>query len=195
MIRSDAELTSAAQSGDRNAMDQLLRRHYDRVFGVCRRITGNDSDAADAAQEALISIVRSLPRFDGRSSLSTWVYRIATNASLDELRRRRRRPMLAVIDDPDRSQGDAIDPDAGMRIDAVADRMEIDAALADLAIDFRVPIVLRDIAGLDYAEIAETLGIPAGTVKSRIARGRASLASALSSGNQPPSDDRPTPAP
>jgi RNA polymerase sigma-70 factor (ECF subfamily) len=195
VIRSDAELTSAAQSGDRNAIDQLLRRHYDRVFGVCRRITGNDSDAADAAQEALISIVRSLPRFDGRSSFSTWVYRIATNASLDELRRRRRRPMLAVVDDPERPQSDVVDPDAGMRIDAVADRMELDAALADLAIDFRVPIVLRDIAGLDYAEIAETLGIPAGTVKSRIARGRASLANALSSGNQPPTDDRPTPAP
>ena len=195
MIRSDAELTSAAQSGDRNAMDQLLRRHYDRVFAVCRRITGNDSDAADAAQEALISIVRSLPRFDGRSSFSTWVYRIATNASLDELRRRRRRPMLAVVDDGERSPAEVIDPDAGTRIDAVADRMELDAALADLAIDFRVPIVLRDIAGLDYAEIAATLDIPIGTVKSRIARGRVALARILTPGNHPVSDERPTPRP
>ena len=194
MIRSDAELTSAAQAGGRSELDELLRRHYDRIFAVCRRITGNDSDAADAAQEALISIVRSLHRFDGRSSFSTWAYRVATNASLDELRRRRRRPVLAV-DDLDRPQGELVDPDAGTRIDAVSERMELDDALAALPVDFRVPLVLRDIAGLDYAEIAETLGIPAGTVKSRIARGRASLANALSSGNQPPSDDRPTPAP
>ena len=76
-------------------MDQLLRRHYERVHAVCRRITGSDSDAADAAQEAMIAIVRAIPRFDGRSSFGTWAYRIATNASLDELRRRRRRPALA----------------------------------------------------------------------------------------------------
>lgn len=199
MTRSDAELTSAAQAGGRSELDELLRRHYDRIFAVCRRITGNDSDAADAAQEALISIVRSLYRFDGRSSFSTWAYRIATNASLDELRRRRRRPMLA-IGDAEQPQGETPDPDAGMRIDAVAERMELDDVLAALPVDFRVPIVLRDIAGLDYAEIAETLAIPAGTVKSRIARGRAALAHALSCGdsppgNQPPHHDRPTPAP
>jgi RNA polymerase sigma-70 factor (ECF subfamily) len=195
---SDAELTSAAQAGERRALDELLRRHYDRIFGVCRRITGNDADAADAAQEALISIVRSLHRFDGRSSFSTWAYRIATNASLDELRRRRRRPAVSGdIDRDDRTRGasEAVDPDAGLRVEAIADRMELDAALAALAIDFRVPVVLRDIAGLDYSEIAETLGIPPGTVKSRIARGRASLAQSLAAGNHPPRDDRPTPAP
>jgi RNA polymerase sigma-70 factor (ECF subfamily) len=194
----DAELTSAAQAGGRRELDDLLRRHYDRIFAVCRRITGNDSDAADAAQEALISIVRSLHRFDGRSSFSTWAYRIATNASLDELRRRRRRPVLAP-GDADRPQGEHVDPDAGVRIESIADRMEIDEALAALPIDFRVPIVLRDIAGLDYAEIAETLAIPTGTVKSRIARGRAQLARSLAgddaSGNQPPHHDRPRPAP
>ena len=196
MSRTDAELTSAAQAGERRAVDELLRRHYDRIFGVCRRITGNDADAADAAQEALISIVRSLHRFDGRSSFSTWAYRIATNASLDELRRRRRRPVPSVESD---SRGQAahetVDPEAGPRVEAIADQMELDAALASLAIDFRVPVVLRDVAGLDYAEIAETLGIPPGTVKSRIARGRASLAQSLSGGNHPPRGDRPTPAP
>jgi RNA polymerase sigma-70 factor (ECF subfamily) len=191
----DAELTSAAQAGDRQSLDTLLRRHYDRVYGVCRRITGNDTDAADAAQEALISIVRSLHRFDGRSAFSTWAYRIATNASLDELRRRRRRPAVTQFDDDERGVGNATDDDAALRIDSVATRMEIDAALAALALDFRVPIVLRDVAGLDYAEIAESLGVPVGTVKSRIARGRAALARSLSAGNQRPHPDRPTPAP
>ena len=91
---SDDELVAAAQSGDRNALDQLLRRHYDRIYAVCRRLTG---DADDACQEALIKITRSLPRFDGRAAFGTWAYRIATNASLDELRKRKRRSLLHSI--------------------------------------------------------------------------------------------------
>ena len=189
----DDGLVEAARSGDREAMDRLLRQHYDRVYAVCRRITGSDADAADAAQEALISIVRSIGKFDGRSSFGTWVYRIATNASLDELRRRRRRPLLADQSDHD----DALVPDrhGELRIDQVADRMALDTALRALPEDFRVPLVLRDVGDLDYAEIADTLGIPVGTVKSRIARGRAGLASLLRSGNHLDPDERPTPAP
>jgi RNA polymerase sigma-70 factor (ECF subfamily) len=193
VIRTDAQLVAAALEGERHAVDDLLRRHYDRLYGVCRRITGSDADAADAAQEALISIVRNLAKFDGRSSFSTWIYRIATNASLDELRRRRRRPAVgsteSVGNDP---AHDLVDPDAGMLIEAVADRMAIDAALAVLPEDFRVPIVLRDVTGMDYAEIAEVLGVPVGTVKSRIARGRGALGRLLASGNQISLDERPT---
>ena len=187
---------TAAQAGDRGALDQLLRRHYDRMHAVCRRITGNESDAADAAQEAMIAVVRGLARFDGRSAFGTWVYRIATNASLDELRRRRRRPQLAGRD---RDNGgndwpEQIDHDSELRIDHIADRFEIDAALADLPEDFRVPVVLRDVADLDYSEIAEVLDVPIGTVKSRIARGRAQVAASisLSNGNQGPGSNRPT---
>jgi RNA polymerase sigma-70 factor (ECF subfamily) len=200
MTDDQATLVGAAVRGDRSAMDQLLRLHYDRMYAVCRRITGNDADAADATQEAMISVVRSLTRFDGRSSFGTWVYRIATNASLDELRRRGRRPRLA---DRDTTSGDGADawsdhdartadPDAEQRVDAIADRMAIDSALAKLPDDFRVPIVLRDVADFDYAEIASTLGIPVGTVKSRIARGRGALAQLLRDGNHEPPDERPT---
>jgi len=187
---------TAAQGGDRGALDQLLRRHYDRVHAVCRRITGHDADAADAAQEALIAIVRNLERFDGRSSFGTWVYRIATNASLDELRRRRRRPILGVTDD-DHARQDLIDADAGVRVEGLGDRMALDAALREIADDYRVPVVLRDVADLDYAEIAAILDIPIGTVKSRIARGRHALAAALApdSGNQQTDPERPTRAP
>ena len=150
----DHALVAAAQSGDRSSLDQLLRRHYDRIYAVCRRVTGNETDAADAAQEAMISIVRSLPKFDGRSSFGTWVYRIATNASLDELRRRRRRPVPAAERTDDGAPVEHADPDAGVRIESVVDGMVLDQALADLADDFRVPVVLRDVGGLDYAEIA-----------------------------------------
>lgn len=200
MSPGDEELVAAARSGDRSALDTLLRRHYDRIFAVCRRITGSDADGADAAQEALLAIVRSLDKFDGRSTFGTWVYRIATNASLDELRRRRRRPLLAGPDREDHdgsTHADAVDPDAGARVHAIDDRLVIDAALAALPEEFRVPIVLRDLCDLDYAEIASTLGVPVGTVKSRIARGRAALTRAFDAGsvtgNRRTPDERPTP--
>ena len=170
----DAAL-SAAIGGDQEALDGLLRAHYDRMYAVCRRLTGNDADAADACQEALIAIVRGLPKFDGRSRFGTWAYRIAVNASLDELRRRRRRPRP---DEAVNERADAADsrPDTAT---SVSDRLVLDAALAKLSPDFRAAVVLRDVAGLDYAEIAEALDIPPGTVRSRIARGRAGLAEAL----------------
>src|SRR5687768_15158441 len=107
------------------------------------------TDSADATQEALIAIVRGLPRFDGRAAFGTWAYRIATNACLDELRRRRRRPE-PVLPDLDRDAGWA---DTGPDLDgAVADRLVIDAALAQLPADFRAAVVLRDLCRLDYAE-------------------------------------------
>jgi RNA polymerase sigma-70 factor, ECF subfamily len=192
----DRALVTAAQAGDRDALDRLVRDHYDRILGVCRRITGNETDAADAAQEALIAMVRGLHKFDGRSAFSTWVYRIATNASLDELRRRRRRPLTAMRDD-DHPAHEPTDPHAGQRFEQVGEREAIEAALLTLPDDFRIPVVLRDVADLDYQEIASTLGIPVGTVKSRIARGRGMLAAALAPrpGNQVDAPRRPTEAP
>src|SRR4029078_4241951 len=127
---------AAAQPADREALDTLLRRHYDRVHAVCRRIAGSSRDADDAPQEAMISIVRCLPRFDGRAQFSTWVYRIATNAALDELRRRRRRPNLAVVTD-EGAHGETADPLAAREVEAAADRLSIDAALDSLPEDFR----------------------------------------------------------
>src|SRR5207244_6411245 len=112
----DAGLVSAPQAGARVALDRLLRRHYDRVHALCRRLTGNDADAVDAAQEALIAIVRGLPRFDGTARFGTWAYRVATNACLDELRRRSRRPEPGLPDElPAR-------PGSPSPVDAVVDR-------------------------------------------------------------------------
>ena len=170
----DADLTSAL-SGDARALDRLLRAHYDRLFAVCRRITGNDFDAADACQDALIAIVRNLHKFDQRSRFATWSYRIAANASLDELRRRRRRPATAEREPMDSSAGGVTRDHAA----GVVAHIARDAALASLSPDVRTAVVLRDVAGLDYAEIAQVLDVPPGTVRSRIARGRAALADAL----------------
>ncbi len=184
----------AAQQGDRSALNQLLEQHYDRIYAVCRRLAGNDADASDATQEALLAIVRGLDKFDGRARFSTWSYRVATNACLDELRRRGRRPTPGLPEHETHDQA----PQAGAPgvADTVADRLDLDAALAELPEEFRAPVVLRDQVGMDYAEIAETLSIPAGTVRSRIARGRARLAQTLlDSGNQDPPDQRRTEQP
>jgi RNA polymerase sigma-70 factor, ECF subfamily len=181
----DDELLAAARAGDRSALDQLLRRHVDMVHAVCSRIAGNPADAADATQEALIAIVRGLPRFDGRASARTWMYRIATNACLDELRRRGRRPRPGLDDVTADRASDQPGLDA-----AVTDRLTIDAALARLPESFRVAVVLRDVQGMDYAQIAEVLGVPLGTVRSRIARGRQGLAELLT-GNREGTSERP----
>jgi RNA polymerase sigma-70 factor, ECF subfamily len=189
----DGSLVQAAQQGDRQALDRLLQLHYDRIYAVCRRITGQDADAADAAQEALIAIVRNLAKFDGRASFGTWTYRIATNASLDELRRRRRRPMPSPHAE-DTSGHEPLDAAAAGEFEAVGERDALGTALTGLPEEFRVPVVLRDVADLDYAEIAEVLNVPIGTVKSRIARGRGMLATALG-GNRDRDDGRPSERP
>jgi RNA polymerase sigma-70 factor (ECF subfamily) len=170
--REDGQLVAAACAGDRIALDTLLRRHHGRIWALCRRLAGNDADAQDATQEALIAIVRGLRSFDGRSAFTTWSYRVATNACLDELRRRARRPAPAETDDVAAVR-------TGPLPDQVADRLDVDAALAHLPEEFRVAVVLRDLCDLEYADIARILDLPPGTVRSRIARGRAYLARLL----------------
>lgn len=169
----------AAKAGQDDAMHQLLDRHYDRLYAICLRIMGNQHDAADACQEALLLLVRKISQFDERAKFSTWSHRVATNAALDELRRKHRRPV---------SGSDTIDSileDSPAFDRLVAERMTIDDALLHIPENFRVPVVMRDLVGMDYAEIGETLGIPAGTVRSRIARGRAQLATALGNSDDP----------
>jgi RNA polymerase sigma-70 factor, ECF subfamily len=185
----DDDLAAAAARGDAAALDVLLRRHAGLVHSVCRRILGNADDALDASQEALLSIARRIDTFDGRSKFTTWCYRVATNAALDEARRRARRPSPVEIVPEPRAPGPALDT-------AVADQLDIDAALAQLSPGHRAAVALRDLVGLDYAEIATVLDIPPGTVRSRISRGRAALADFLAArdieGNQTPPSEHPT---
>jgi RNA polymerase sigma-70 factor, ECF subfamily len=184
----DDALAAAAAKGDRAALESLLRRHASLVNAVCRRVLGNPEDALDAAQEALLAIARKIHTFDGRSRFSTWCYRVATNAALDEARRRARRPVAVEFLPEPRAGSRSID-------DLVADQLDVDAALRHLSPDHRAAVALRDLVGLDYAEIGEVLGIPPGTVRSRIARGRAALADHLAerdAGNQTGGSEHPT---
>jgi RNA polymerase sigma-70 factor, ECF subfamily len=125
-------------------------------------------------------VARGVHRFDGRASFGTWVYRVATNACLDELRRRKRRP------DPGLPDALADPPVPDRTLEATAIRLDLDEALRRLPDPFRAPLVLRDLCGLEYAEIADVLDIPSGTVRSRIARGRAQLARLLGVGEPEP---------
>ncbi|MBJ7294111.1 MAG: sigma-70 family RNA polymerase sigma factor [Ilumatobacteraceae bacterium] len=179
----DSLLVRRAKRGDHTAVDALLRTHYDTVRAICHRIVINQSDAEDATQMALISIVRAIPSFDGRSKFSTWIYRIATNAALDEVRRIQRRPIPT-------DKESVYDSPASDRTSAVNAQMDVSAALAQLPEEYRTAIVLRHVADLDYEEIAAIQGVPVGTVRSRLARGRAQLAEIL--GNQNASSDRQT---
>ena len=200
--RSDDELAAAARSGDTDATEALLRSHLARIHATCRRLCRDPGDAEDAAQESLIAIVRGLPRFDGRSSVSSWIYRITTNACMDELRRRRRRPVPeepsgdpAWAEISSRGSGQPAAPGADRGSDpadaAVASelRAQLADALGELPEDYRVAVVLRDVADLEYSTIAEVLGVPVGTVRSRIARGRGRLADLL--GPRPDGDHPP----
>ncbi len=182
---SDEVLAAAANAGDRGALEILLARHLDRVHATCRRVTGHPEDALDATQEALIAVTRGLHRYDGRSLFTTWLYRVATNAALDELRRRKRRPEPAELSDERPGPRAAMAGTAPVE-SAVAARIDVDAALARLSPEFRAAVVLRDLCDLDYAEIAEVLDVPVGTVRSRIARGRAAIAEQLREPDGPP---------
>jgi len=189
----DADLVLAARDGDRRALDLLLRRHHDRILVLCRRLCRDREDAEDATQNALIAIVRGLDRFDQRASFSTWSYRVATNACMDELRRRGRRPVPsgdefdATPTSADDLHATVVDDPADAAV-ATEERGLVQRALDELSDEFRWPVVLRDLADLDYAEIAELLEIAPGTVRSRISRGRSKLAALLDEQRHRPED-------
>lgn len=194
----DRTLVQAAQRGDRAALERLLRRHHDRLHLLCRRLCRDRGDAEDATQNALIAIVRGLDRYDARAEFSTWAYRVTSNACMDELRRRSRRPVPSGAgseDDeiePVRAPGPTtgrLSPDPADLVVHAEERSRLQEALDQLDGSFRAPVVLRDVAGMDYAEIAEILGLAPGTVRSRIFRGRAKLAQILELGNHADTDD------
>ena len=173
----EAELLTRVVSGDRDAFDAVMRNHEDRVFSVCLRILGDREKALDATQETFLTVFRKAGQFQGRSAVVTWIYRIAVNTCYDQLRRAKRRPSESLPEHVDPS-----DPSAEEAIESAALRPEIEAALAELPPDFRNAVVLSDLEGLSLPEAAEILGVPIGTVKSRVFRGRRLLAKQL--GNQ-----------
>ncbi len=168
----DAALVAAAQQGDIEAFEALVRRHTPAVFAHALRFFGETGAAEDTVQEVFLKVYRSLGDFDGHARFSTWLYRVTRNTCLDEVRAGRRRPVPV-----DPLQAQAIAP--GNLEDQVALAASVELAIRALAPEDRDAFSAVALFGLGYAEAASVLGVPAGTVKSRVFRARRSIAASL----------------
>ena len=194
----DLECLRRHQAGDREAFGELLARHRGRMWAVALRTAGNPEDAADALQDAALSAFKAAGNFRRDSAVGTWLYRITVNACLDRLRRQAARPTVHYPD-PDSPIWRQATEDPTDMAEQRELRLVLEQALAQLPTDQRAAVVLVDVQGLPVDEAAAVLGVPNGTVKSRCARGRAKLATALRDLRNPGSDpdvsvqiDRPT---
>jgi len=180
-IRNDAELALACAGGDDRAFDLLMTRHRDMIYTLCCRMMPNSDDADDCAQESFVKAYSKIKTYRGEAGFGTWLSRIAYHTCLDHLRSAKKMKKTSIDCDAD-DPGFEI-ADTRSEPSAALDRSEkqrlIADALAELDPAFRAVVVLCDIEGRSYEDIAEITGIPAGTVKSRIARGRDKLRAQL----------------
>jgi len=165
----EAVLIARSRNGDAGAFDELVGVYQDRIYHLAYRITGNHADAQDAAQDAFVKAYLSLGTFRAQAAFSTWLHRIAVNAAVDMTRRRGKRAALA----PDLATP-AADPlaDGAERVEI---QQRIHRAIAALPVEQRAVVVLRDVQGCSYEEIAEVVKVPIGTVLSRLSRARETL--------------------
>lgn len=181
MLRSleDEELVALSQGGSEEAYAVLVERYSDYVYTIAARILGDEEDAYDAAQEAFVRAYRAIGRFRGDAKFSSWLYRIATNRALTHLKRKRRRAPAVDIDagphiesaidlEPPRTRPDQVLADAEFRA-------EVRAAVAKLPDQYRTVITLFYLEQRSYKEVADVLGLPMGTLKTHLHRGRAML--------------------
>ena len=170
--RPESELIVLAQQGDQAAYGVLVRRHQDRIYRHLLNLTGSREEALELAQQAFIEAWQALPNWVPNAQFHTWLYRIASNAAIDVLRRRKVVRFVPLDDDYD-APADQPGPEA--QLQARQSLRALDAALARLPPQQREIVLLREVEGLSYAELAATLGIDEGTVKSRLARARVAL--------------------
>jgi RNA polymerase sigma-70 factor (ECF subfamily) len=172
-------LVARAREGDPQAFNALVARFQDGIYSLTLRMLGSSQPAEDATQETFIRAWRRIDTFRG-GSFRSWLFTIAANQARDELRRRRRRPASSLDqarDDPDRADLDppSDDPTAQEEVERLEMRAALERALQTLPDDWREVVVLSDIHGMDYREVAEATGLALGTVKSRLSRARSRL--------------------
>jgi RNA polymerase sigma-70 factor (ECF subfamily) len=179
-MHSEEYLVKQSIQGDTRAFEELVSHYHNKIYALAYRYMGNEEDAYDMAQEAFLKAFRSLHTFKGNSSFSTWLYRVTTNVCLDELRRRKRRIIPLSLDEPLASQeGDEVEKeiaDSSPGVDIIYEQKEfsqyIQQLLNEMKPEHKTAIVLRDVIGFSYEEIAEVMNCSMGTVKSRISRAR-----------------------
>lgn len=177
-MQEEALLLRRAQKGDAGAFEELMTPYEKKLYALCFRMLGNREDALDCAQDAMLRVWRAIDTYRRQASFQTWVLRIATNACLDFLRKKKVRPAVSLDSmteagymPEDSSVG--VDPQASA--EAAAQKEALAAGIARLPEELRAALVLRDVQGLSYEEVAEVLKAPLGTVKSRINRAREKL--------------------
>ena len=178
----DEDLVRRYLSGDRGAFSTLVERHERRVYNLALRMTGREEDARDATQEAFLTALRKLSSFRGEAAFTTWMHRVTVNACYDLLRKRQRQPLL------DRADEDLPGPEpppAPDHADTASLSVDVRRALLEVPEDFRVVMILHDVQDLPQDQVAAILGVPVGTVKSRLHRGRVALARALGAERSP----------
>ena len=182
----DEELLEGWLQGREDSFSELVRRHEDRIFALALRMTGNRPDALDATQDTFLIAARRASTWRGEASFGTWLYRIGINHCKDALRRRK--DVLLERDSPEFESSHQGAP----RLDETASlRLDLASALAQLSDDYRNAVVMHDLGGIPYEDIAASAGVPIGTVKSRISRGRRQLARLLEQAEAPdPSKDK-----
>jgi RNA polymerase sigma-70 factor (ECF subfamily) len=187
--RESADLAARCLAGDAVAWEKLARTQHRRVYGICYRFTGSQSDAEDMTQEVFLKMYRNLGSFDAtKGGFTTWLTTLTRNLLVDNYRRTRMERASDSLDetfdgeDDGMTRGDRL-ADGGKSQEQLVSgnelRTQIQAALKQVSPELREAVILRDLEDMDYKDIAEVLGVPQGTVKSRISRGRAELARLL----------------
>ena len=177
----ERQLVEKSQQGDIESFELLVKNYQKLAFNIAYRMLGNTEDAADATQDAMIKVYKSMHSFKGNSNFSTWLYRIVTNTCLDELRKRKKDKVFSYDKNIDTKEGELEReiPDTSNITEEIVERKEglqdLARAINDLPEQHRIVIVLRDVKGFSYEEIAEILDCSQGTIKSRISRARIAL--------------------
>jgi len=182
----DAVFVRRLQAGEDAAYDELVRTYNSSIYHVAYRMLGNSADASDAVQDTFLKVFRNVETFRGDSSLKTWIFRIGLSEILNRLRWWKRRHRLSTVsmDDDHNGKGRTlciadVAPSPHQSLESKEQEVAIQQALSRLSADHRSIVVLRDIEGFSYTEIAEVLGISVGTVKSRLARARTDMKKSL----------------
>lgn len=174
----DEDLVRRYLSGDAGAFGTLVERHERRMYNLALRMTGREEDARDATQDAFLTALRKLSSFRGEAAFTTWMHRVTVNACYDLLRKRQRAPLLDRAPEDDRRAG--LEPPPAPDHAATSDlSIDVQRALLEVPEDFRAVMILHDVQDLPYEQVAAIVGVPVGTVKSRLHRGRVALARAM----------------